>query len=334
MGNPVDTPWPETRPSPSGQPAVSVIVPCYGVTEYIAQALDALRAQTFRDFEVLLVNDGCPDTLNLERVLAPYRDEIRYIKQENQGPAGARNTGLRAARAPLIANLDGDDFWAPEYLERQVGFLQAHPEVDVVYPDAVFFGGTAWDGKRYMDMVPSVGEPTFRNILSGKCTVLYGATARRETVMRAGLFDVEFRGSEDFDLWLRVARMGSKIACIGEPLIHYRLRQSSLSDDRVAIRECSIRVCEKLLKAADLSKEDEEAIHETLRVRRAGLDFVLGRKALYAGDTDEALERLRRANQFLDNRKLRAAVLLLRVCPWLLFRLVHFKYRTEHEFLH
>jgi glycosyltransferase involved in cell wall biosynthesis len=334
MGNPADTPWPETRPSPSVRPAVSVIVPCYGVTEYIAQALDSLRTQTFRDFEVLLVNDGCPDTPNLERVLAPYRDEIQYIKQENQGPSGARNTGIRAARAPLIANLDGDDFWAPEYLEKQVGYLQAHPEVDVVYPDAVFFGGTAWDGKRFMDMIPGVGEPTFRNILSGKCTVIYGATARRDAIMRAGLFDAEFRGAEDFDLWLRVARMGSKTACVREPLVYYRIRRGSLSNDRIAVQKCSIQVCEKLLQSGDLSKEDEQAIYDTLRVRRAGLDFVLGRKALYAGDTDEALERLRRANQFMDNRKLRAAIVLLRICPRLLFRLLHIRYPTEHEFLH
>ena len=79
-------------------PAVSVIIPAYNVTAFIADALNSLRAQTFRDFETIVVNDGCPDSDNLERVLEPYRGEIVYIRQENQGVAAARNTALRAAR--------------------------------------------------------------------------------------------------------------------------------------------------------------------------------------------------------------------------------------------
>jgi glycosyltransferase involved in cell wall biosynthesis len=82
------------------EPAVSVIVPCYRVTEYIREALDSLRAQTFRNFETIVINDGCPDTANLERALEPYRGEIVYIKQENTGLSGARNSGIKAARAP------------------------------------------------------------------------------------------------------------------------------------------------------------------------------------------------------------------------------------------
>jgi glycosyltransferase involved in cell wall biosynthesis len=109
-------------------PAVSVVIPCYKVTAFIADALDSARAQTFRNFETIVVNDGCPDTANFERALAPYQDEIRYIKQENRGVGGALNTGILAARAPLIALLSGDDIWKPNYLEYQVDYLEKHPE--------------------------------------------------------------------------------------------------------------------------------------------------------------------------------------------------------------
>ena len=76
-------------------PAVSVIVPCYRVTEYVSEALDSLRAQTFRNFETIVVNDGCPDIAALERALEPYRSEIVYIKQENTGAGRRGNRGIR-----------------------------------------------------------------------------------------------------------------------------------------------------------------------------------------------------------------------------------------------
>src|SRR5579883_3152754 len=96
-------------------PAISIVIPCYKVTNYIREALESVRAQTFRDFETIVVNDGCPDSANLERVLEAYRDEIVYIRQENRGLAAARNAAIRVARAPLIALLDGDDAWDPDY---------------------------------------------------------------------------------------------------------------------------------------------------------------------------------------------------------------------------
>src|SRR5262249_43809454 len=92
-------------------PAVSVIIPAYGVTPYIAEALDSVLAQTYTDFELIVVNDGCPDTAALEAVLRPYLDHIVYVKKENGGVSSARNAGIRVARAPLIALLDGDDAW-------------------------------------------------------------------------------------------------------------------------------------------------------------------------------------------------------------------------------
>ena len=136
-------------------PAVTIVIPAYKVTPYIAQALDSCFEQTFQDFEIVVVNDGCPDTEALEKVLEPYQSRIRYIKQKNTGVAGARNTAIRAARAPLILHLDADDWMDRECLESQVALLRDRPELDAAYTNSIFFGNTDWNGTCLMDHYPS-----------------------------------------------------------------------------------------------------------------------------------------------------------------------------------
>src|ERR1035438_8393138 len=140
---------------PDDCPLVSVIVPCYKTTAYVGETLDSFRAQTYRNFEIIVVNDGCPDTQNLERVLSPYRSEIAYVCQNNQGIAGALNRGIQVARAPLVAFIGADDRWKPDYLSAQIHYLEQHPDIDVVYANAVYFGSTTWAGRRFMDMYRS-----------------------------------------------------------------------------------------------------------------------------------------------------------------------------------
>ena len=103
--------------------AISIVMPAYNVTPYIKTALDSAFAQTFRDFEVIVVNDGCPDTRNLERVLDAYASRITYIRQNNEGVGSARRTAVDAASSPLIAQLDPDDWWEHDYLAVQVRLL-------------------------------------------------------------------------------------------------------------------------------------------------------------------------------------------------------------------
>ena len=117
---------------------VSVIIPAYNAAPFIKQTLDSVFAQTYPHYQVIVVNDGSPDTPELEQVLAPYMHRVIYIKQENRGLAGARNTGLRAAIGSLTAFLDADDIWMQGYLEEQTRFIREHTEYDLVYCNARF----------------------------------------------------------------------------------------------------------------------------------------------------------------------------------------------------
>ena len=104
------------RSSTESSPLVSVIVPAYRAAPYIAETIDSILAQTFCGYEIIVVNNGSPDTEDLERALHPYRGRIESIVQENRGQAGGRNTGIRHSRGEFVAFLDQDDQWEPQFL--------------------------------------------------------------------------------------------------------------------------------------------------------------------------------------------------------------------------
>ena len=313
-------------------PAVSVIIPCYKASAYIAETLDSVRRQTFRDFEVIIVNDGCPDTVNLERVLAPYSGEIVYIKQENVGSAGARNTGIRTARGSILAFLDADDAWEPEYLDCQCRILTERPDVDLVYSNAVQFGASG-DGPLIMDRFPSRGEVTLRSLLNKECQVFGGLVARREIMARAGYYDPRIRFSEDFDMWLRVAKVGGRFAYHDKPLYRYRSHSGSKTGDKIRGISSVISILEMRRESLAVSPREREWFAEALSRERARLDFLLGRRAVYAGNRREALEYLSRARRVIKRRKLGVTVAALKLAPRLLFRYVRYLYPTEHAFV-
>jgi glycosyltransferase involved in cell wall biosynthesis len=299
-------------------PAVSVIMPAYNVAEYIGSALDSVFNQTFTDYEVIVVNDGSPDTGELERVLAPYLDRILYLKQENEGLSRARNRAIGAARGRYIALLDSDDFWEPDYLSVQMGGMEGDPTIDVLYADAFIFGDSPIAGKTYMEICPSEGEVTLERLIREECHVMVSVLARREAVVRAGLFDESLRSAEDFDLWLRMVDRGSRIAYHRRPLVHYRRRHDSLSADEEGLFRSIIRVFDKAECAMRLSPDEQKALEERRAFYRAKLQLLEGKKALFQGDPKTAVSNLTEANRFLRSRKIKLALLLLRAAPGLL----------------
>lgn len=301
-------------------PAVSVVIPAYKCAEYIAEALDSVFAQTFKEFEVIVVNDGSPDTEELERALAPYLERIVYLRQENRGVSAARNTGIRAARAPLVAFIDADDLWEPFYLEDQVAAMRADATLAARYPNTLIFGDVPQAGKTFMDVNPSEGEATIEALLAQRCTVGNSVIARRDAVIGAGMFDEELKRSEDFDLWLRLLARGGRVGYTRRVLARYRRYSGSLSSDSVEMASDIIRVLDKAERTLELNDAQRSLLRRERERFRAGLRLQEGKRAFFRGDPRTALEALGEANRYLHSRKLSLAMLLIRVAPGLLLR--------------
>lgn len=296
-------------------PSVSVIIPAYNVTDFIAETLKSVFAQTYTDYEVIVINDGSPDVAELEKVLEPYCDRIVYIKQQNRGVSGARNTGLRLARAPFVALLDGDDAWLPNYLAVQMEIIKKDPTTDVVYGNAILFGNKVYAGRKWMDMFPSEGEVTFERLVSQQCNVLTSVTARRETMLHVGLFDESLRSSEDFDMWLRITKKGGRIVYHRQVLFRYRSRPNSLSNERVRMCNQILKVLSKAEQTLDLTPNEQRSLQKSKIRFQATLDLIEGKIYFFKGDAKSAIEKLTKANTFFKSRKISLLLQLLRVAP-------------------
>lgn len=317
-------------------PIVSVVMPAYNVAPYIGEALRSVFAQSFTDHEVIVVNDGSPDTRELEAALEPFLARIIYIKQENQGVSAARNQALHAARGEFVAFLDADDLWLPNYLEGQFRVVQEH-SADLVCADAAQFGDSVTGTNRtYMEeLMPTsaaVGEVTFLGLVSGAQTlVTSGVLARRKPIMEVGLFDEALRDSEDFDLWLRLARHGARMVYHREVLLQRRCHQDSLSGDDFNVLTRALRAYDRVERSPDLSPNEREEVSAIIRERRALLEFELGKLHLAAGDFAASRESFSRAHELNRNWKTRLALSLSNFAPGLMKAVYLRRLRTVYE---
>lgn len=304
-------------------PLVSVIIPAYQIAPYIAETLDSVFAQTTKDFEVIVVNDGSPDTDELERALAPYHDRIRYVRQENRGAGAARNRGVQDAHGEFVAFLDGDDLWLSDYLEKQLKFAR-EGGYDLVYADALLFGESPVAGKTYMQTAPSEGAVTFVSLLRNDCNVITsGVVARRNALIEAGLFDESLRNAQDFEMWTRMAKRGARLAYQRKVLLRYRCREGSLSGDEMNRLKREIRVYQHIAENYDLTPTEKTELARVMERQEAAVALADGKIRLLGERFDEARVSFEQAHRVLGGWKLWAAVVMLRVAPRLLRRIAH-----------
>ena len=304
-------------------PRVSVIIPAYNAAAFIGETLDSVYAQTFADFEVIVVNDGSSDTEDLERELAQYPEKLSYIKQENHGAAAARNTGIKAARGEFVAFLDADDMWLPVFLEKQLDLLERTP-ADVVWADALISGDSPLAGRTFMQVQPSFGQVTPENLLSVKVTVLTSTVvARRQPILEVGLFDVTLRRGQDFELWWKLARRGCRFVYQEEVLAHRRIVESSLSGSAVSQLQRTLTVLDAIKAKGDLTPAEEAALQWNVRRTRRELAVETGKEKLLGRDFRAALHCFQQASKFRQSWKLVLVCLGLRTAPELLWRVYH-----------
>lgn len=310
-------------------PAVSVIVPSYNTAGYITECLGSVFAQTYQDFEVIVVNDGSPDTPALERALEPFRDRIVYLTQKNMGLAAARNTAIRASRGRYLALLDSDDAWLPEYLDVQVAALERDASVDAVYPDGIIFGDHAHAGRTYMDVCPSDGPVTFEALITQRCNVLVSLLIRREALLEAGLFDESLRSVEDFDLWARLLARGGRITYHRHVLVRFRKRRDSLSSDPVWMAEHALTVLANLDRTLTLDPAQRRVLRDRQDYFRASLDLAQAKRAFFNLDWAVARSHIARANTYFRSPRLTLASVGIRTVPGLLLKLYDWRDRLR-----
>jgi glycosyltransferase involved in cell wall biosynthesis len=297
-------------------PSVSVIIPSYNTATFITETLDSVFAQTFKDYEVIVVNDGSPDTPRLEIVLEPYLSRIVYLKQENQGPAGARNTGIRHAQGIFLAFLDSDDMWLPNFLAEQMKIFRSDPSLDLVYADTFFFRESPLIGTFVTRRSSLKGAVTFENILTVKCQVQTSCTVvRKAAVMDAGLFDERFCGAEDYDLWVRIAKHGGRMMRQNKVLGLYRVHSASLSANSERMIEEWLRVLRNFHQVLELTPKTQRLLDTTVRRAQAHLELAKGNRYLSSGQTDLARSSFERAQEFFQTRKLSLVGIGLKVAP-------------------
>lgn len=295
---------------------ISVIIPAFRSAGYIAATLTSVFTQRCPPLEVIVINDGSPDTQDLIRAIAPWRSQLVYIEQENAGAGAARNAGLAVARGEFVAFLDADDKWLPGFLESQTRYLEQHPGVDMVYADARLTGDTPLAGQTFMATTPSVGEVTFSTLLAQQCTVLTSSVVvRRSVVDAAGRFDASLRRGQDFDLWLRLAHRGARIEYQPEPLIERIVRADGLSADPVTELERAIGVLNGLGGKLALSLVDRASLQRRVTTLGASLELERGKQSLRAARFEVARRHFQRSLALEPRWKLRMVLALMTLAP-------------------
>ncbi len=259
-------------------PTVSVIIPTYKHRDFVMATLDSVFAQTFTDYEVIVVNDGSPD--DTAEVLRPLIEagRIRYIEQANAGQAAARNRGIAEAKSDLIALLDDDDLWPPDKLEWQQAALAGQPEAGMVAGSLVLVDADA----NPVETPPQILDVTYETLFRQNPFISPGQTLIRASVLKRiqGL-NVEIRGADDWDLWFRIART-STILVKDRLALLYRVHAGNASRQGDVMLHNCCRVVEMHLE--NVAPEKRKALRATAYQTLYGY---FGMKLL--GQTKEAI---------------------------------------------
>jgi glycosyltransferase involved in cell wall biosynthesis len=230
----------------------SVLITCYNEEEYIGEAIESVVQQSCYDaiIEIIVVNDGSED--NSEEVIQEWKDrcdKLHYVYQENQGLPGARNTGIERCSGDFIALLDGDDLWLKKRLERQLNFVENHPDVGLVYSDFYVFGEGIGDRRerRYCNQYEKGDDDVLRHFFVHGGPMIPSTTLiNRDCFRTVGHFDPAFLRGQDTDMWLRIAGE-YPIHHVNEPLVLKRQRDDSLGANVEEKAHYVLKVHEKIV---------------------------------------------------------------------------------------
>lgn len=276
-----------------GEPCrrVTVVIPAYNAESYIGAALGSIAAQTLRDVEVVLVDDGSSDGTIKEAERFVDVLDLKIIRQANTGPAAARNRGIGQARGRFCAFLDADDIMLPERLQEQAAVLEAKPDLGLVYSDLMTFAEAGVIHRTRRAFSDPCGGAILDRLLLDNFITTSTVMAPTERLRAAGCFNERRRISEDFELWLRMAARW-EVGFIERPLVRYRRRPGSLSGDKLVAGLAALEVVEAFwLEHIEYRRSHLGVCRKSLARHMS----VVGAAALSQGKRGTALSYLLRA---------------------------------------
>ena len=277
-------------------PLFSVIIPTFNRAETLVRAIQSVKAQTVRDFEIIVIDDGADQT---PEALVQFGDQVRYLRGAGAGVAAARNLGIKEARGAYVAFLDADDCWYPQKLARVAEAVMASPASGLFYSriDYVTQSGEQLASPR----IRCIRGNGYLELLGGDFIANSATVVKKECFDRVGGFDPGLHGCEDWDLWIRIARY-HPIWCIPEVLVAYEyLSAGSFSARMDLVLRGIDEVISKSFKAdPGLSPARRKQISSSVA-------YVRGRVCLGAQDQRQAHAEFRRAIN-LDARNWRALI--------------------------
>ncbi|MDD5680055.1 MAG: glycosyltransferase [Candidatus Omnitrophica bacterium] len=265
---------------------ISVIIPTYNRANYICNAIDSVLAQTYKDFEIIVVDDGSTD--NTKEILRQYDDKIRYFYQDNRGVSVSRNKGMREANGEYVAFLDSDDIWMPNKLERQISYMDSNPDIGLTYSFARYYS----KDENYEKIRPKSIAITIKDMIETDA-VLPTSTVmlRKKCLDCVGFFDESMFGMEDFDFWFRVAER-FPINFISDIMVHVRSFDVNLSNQNEKMWSGYIAVYNKLIQ----KYKNVYDLRYMIR-RLANRHYLLGAYLYKNGDFENSRENIKKAVQ-------------------------------------
>ena len=204
---------------------VSVIVPVYNAGRYLAECIESIIAQTYRNLEIIAIDDGSSD--DSSEILGRWANQIRFVTQTNRGVSSARNLGILLSHGEFLVFFDADDRMHPTLVEALATHLQSNPGCDMVRSDVGIIDSKG-EALSTSACVP-FGPNPYRALLCSPCMAIQGIMLRRTLLARVGLFttDLEIAANEDWDLWLRCAREAASIDYVPKIVADYRTHESN-----------------------------------------------------------------------------------------------------------
>jgi glycosyltransferase involved in cell wall biosynthesis len=268
---------------PDRTPTFSVVIPAYQAAAWVGDAVASALDQTLPAKEVIVCDDGSTD--DIDSALAPYRERIVVVRQENRGLPAAKNAAAARATGDFVAILDADDVYLPGRLEAMARLAAEQPELDILATDVLL----ERDGEpagRFTEGNPFPPVEEQRTAILERSFIWSGSAVRRSRLLEVGGFDESVDCADDWDCWRRLIFTGSRVGMVDEPLARYRLHAASMTADRARDLRARVDILERAGADPTLTPGERLVLRRSLRRARPRALIAEAKRAVRTGAAD------------------------------------------------